>query len=177
MKAFVLAAALLAVGSIPSSAQQHGAVNDGFAGYSMLASDGQTMHGGHLSVAWGVWGPSLGIVLDAARHQGNDAGGTEVSLLSVMAGPRATFGGGRLRPFLHVIAGVVRTRASVSIFDVEISESSTGLGGAAGGGVDVGFGERWAIRLGSDYRMVRHDEQTLSDPRFSAGIVHRFGTR
>ena len=71
-----------------------------------------------------------------------------------MAGPRVTFGGGRLRPFVHVIGGVVRSKASISVFDVEISESSTDFGGAAGGGFDLGFGERWALRLAADYRVV-----------------------
>ena len=63
------------------------------------------------------------------------------------------------------------------MFDVEISESSTDFGGAAGGGFDLGFGNRWALRLAADYRVVEVDGETASDPRFSAGVAYRFGTR
>ena len=143
---------------------------------SMLASDGETMHGWHASLGKGVSG-RIGLLLDVSGHQGSDAEGTDVSGLSLMAGPRVTFGGGRLRPFVHVIGGVVRSKASVSVFDVQISESSTNFGGAAGGGFDLGFGHRWAFRLAGDYRVVKGDEETARDPRFSAGVVYRFGPR
>ena len=176
MKAFRLAAALLvAVGSTAASAQD-ASKGDAFAGYSMLASDGETMHGAHAALGWGVFG-RIGLLLDVSGHQGKDAEGTDVSMLSLMAGPRVTFGGGRLRPFVHVIGGVVRGKASVSVFDVEISESATDFGGAAGGGFDLGFGDRWALRLAGDYRVVKVDGETASDPRFSAGVAYKFGAR
>jgi opacity protein-like surface antigen len=176
MNAFRFAAALLlAVG--PTAAAQDSSKGDAFAGYSMLAGEGETMHGWHAALGWGVSGP-IGLLLDVSGHQGKDAEGTDVSLLSLMAGPRLTFGiGGRVRPFVHVIGGVVRSKASVSVFDVEISDSATDFGGAAGGGFDLGFGARWALRLAGDYRVVKVDEETASDPRFSAGVVYRFGAR
>jgi opacity protein-like surface antigen len=177
MKAFALAAALLAVGSTGASAQQHAAKGDAFAGYSMLASDGETKHGWHAALAWGAWGPGVGLMLDASGHQGSDGEGTDVSVLSLMAGPRITFGDGRLRPFVHVIGGIVRSKASVSVFEVEISESSTDFGGTAGGGLDWAFGERWAVRLAGDYRVVNVEGEKAGDPRFSAGVVYRFGAR
>ena len=142
----------------------------------MLSSDGETMHGWHTALAWGVWG-RIGLLLDVSGHLGSDAEGTDVSLLSVMAGPRFTFGDGRFRPFVHVIGGIVRSKASISVFDIEISESTTDFGGAAGGGVDVGLGDRWALRVAGDYRVVKIDDETVSDPRFSAGVVYRFGSR
>jgi len=173
MKASWLAASLLAAaGSATASAQDAGK-HDAFAGYSMLAADGDRWQGWHAALGLGLSG-RLSLVLDASSHQA-DVEGTDVSALSLMAGPRLTFGGGRLRPFLHVIGGVVRTKAGVGVFEVDISESTTGFGGAAGGGVDLGLGGRWAARLTGDYRMVRIDDETVSDPRFSAGVVYRFG--
>jgi len=174
MKPFRLATALLvAMGPLAASAQD-ASKGDAFAGYSMLASDGETMHGWHGALGWAVSG-RIGLLLDAGGHQGKDAEGTDVSVLSLMAGPRVTFGAGRLRPFVHVIGGVVRSKASVTVFDIEISESSTDFGGAAGGGFD--FGDRWALRLAGDYRVVKLEDETASDPRFSAGVVYRFGAR
>ena len=67
--------------------------------------------------------------------------------------------------------------ATFPIFEVDISETSTDFGGAAGGGLDIGFGERWAARLAADYRLVSADGETEGDPRFSAGVVYRFGAR
>jgi len=177
MKAYGLAAALLmTVGSTAAWAED-ASKGDAFAGYTMLASDGETRHGGHAALGWGVSG-RIGLLLDVSGHQGRDAEGTDVGLLSLMAGPRLTFGsGGRVRPFVHVIGGVVRSKASVRVFDVEISESATDFGGAAGGGFDLGFGERWALRIAGDYRVVKVDEEAASDPRFSAGVVYKFGAR
>lgn len=176
MKAYGLAAALLVTAGSTAAWAQDASKGDAFAGYSMLASDGETRHGGHAALGWGVSG-RIGVLLDASRHQGQDAEGTDVSVLSLMAGPRVTFGGGRVRPFVHVIGGVVRSKASVSVFDVEISESATDLGGAAGGGLDLGFGDRWALRLAGDYRVVKVDDDTARDPRLSAGVAYKFGAR
>jgi hypothetical protein len=159
---------------------------DVFAGYSMLASencadcppssDRGTLHGGHVALGWGLSG-RLGLLLDASGHQGTSGTGTDIFVGSLMAGPRATLGDGRLRPFVHVIGGIVRSKASVGVFEVEISETSTDFGGAAGGGLDWAFGERWAARLAGDYRVVKVEGETASDPRFSVGVVHRFRAR
>jgi len=148
--------------------------SDLFAGYSMLASD-PTLHGWHAAFGFGLTG-RIGLVVDASEHYGDAGDGTDLASLSLMAGPRFTFGGGRLRPFVHVLGGAVRTRAGIGIFEVEISEKTTDFGGAAGGGLDIGFGARWAARLAADYRIVSADDgESEGDPRFSAGVVYRFG--
>lgn len=174
MKAHGLAAALLMAGVSTASAQDASSKSDAFAGYSLLAADGATKHGWHAALGWGFSG-RFGVLLDVSGHQGNDVEGSDVSVLSLMAGPRLRFGGGRLRPFVYVLGGVVRTRSGIRVFDVEISESRTDAGGAAGGGLDLPFGERWAFRLGGDYRVVNQEGETTSEPRFSAGIAYRFG--
>ena len=173
MKALVAAALLAAFASMPASAQD-ASRGDVFAGYSMLASDGEAMHGWQAALGWGLSGP-VGLLFDVSGHMGTDADGTDLTLLSAMAGPRAAFGSGRLRPFVHAMAGVVRSRASVSVFGVDISESSADWGGAAGGGLDVSFRDRWAVRLAADYRAVRVEGETVGDPRLSAGVAYRFG--
>ena len=187
MKALLLAAALAALGSTKAAAQDAWN-NDLFAGYSMLVVGGsscedcgdaigeETYHGWHAALGWGL-SRRLGLVLDVSGHTGETTLGDDVDVLSLMAGPRLAFGGGRVRPFVHVIGGVVRASSGIDIFEVDISESATDFGGAAGGGVDVGFGDRWALRLAGDYRVVKADSGTTSDPRFSAGAVYRFGAK
>ena len=189
MKALCLAATLVAALGSTSAAAQDAWKNDVFAGYSMLVVGGSgcedcendavgenTFHGWNAALGWGL-SRRLDLVLDVSGHSGQDLIGDDVDVLSVMAGPRFVFGGGRLRPFLHVIGGVVRSSAGINIFEVNITESATDLGGAAGGGLDIGFGDRWALRLAGDYRAVKTDADTATDPRFSAGVVYRFGTR
>lgn len=166
------AAALLAVAAATAAAPGARA-SDLFAGYSLLASD-QTLHGWHAAFAFGLRG-RIGLVVDASEHYGDAGDGSDLASLSLLAGPRFTFGSGRLRPFVHLLAGAVRTRAGIDVFEVEISEKTTGFGGAAGGGLDLGFGERWAARLAADYRAVSADGETEGDPRLSAGVVYRFG--
>jgi len=164
-----LAAAVAVLLAVASPAAQ---ASDLFAGYSMLASD-DTLHGWHAALGFGLTG-RVGLVVDASGHYGDAEDGSDFSSLSLMAGPRFTFGGGRLRPFVHVLAGAVRTRAGIEVFDVDISEKSTDFGGAAGGGLDIGLGERWAARLAADYRAASVDGETEGDPRISAGVVYRF---
>jgi opacity protein-like surface antigen len=174
MKAHVLAAALVAAAGTPVASAQDAWKSDVFAGYTMLATDGETLHGWQAALGWDVSG-RIGLLLDVSGHEGTDAGGTDVSALSLMAGPRFRLGGGRVRPFVHVIGGLVRSKASIAIGEVEISESTTDLGGAAGGGVELGFGERWAGRVAADYRVVKVEDETAGDPRLSIGVVYRFG--
>jgi hypothetical protein len=164
---------LIAAGAASVSAQQDRGT-DGFAGYSMLRSGEENLHGWHVALGIGVSG-RVGILVDASGHQATDASGTDLSAFSVMAGPRVSFGGGRVRPFLHVLAGLVRSKAGIEVSGVEITESTSDAGGAAGGGVDLGFGERWALRGAADYRLTKADDETVGDPRFSAGVVYRFG--
>jgi opacity protein-like surface antigen len=175
MKALFAAAALLcALGPATASAQDAWK-RDAFAGYSLLATDGESRHGWLAALGLGLSG-RLGLLLDASGHEGSFEG-TDISTLSFMAGPRLALGGGRLRPFVHVIGGLVRTKAGIRVFDVEITESATDFGGAAGGGLDLGLGERWALRLAADYRVVRVEDGTATDPRFSAGVAYRFAAR
>ena len=169
MRPLAAALVLLAV-AVPVPAAH---ASDLFAGYSMLAAD-DTLHGWHAAFGLGLSG-RLGLVVDASEHYGDAGDGTDLAVLSLMAGPRFTFAAGRTRPFVHVLAGAVRTRAGIDVFEVEISEKSTGFGGAAGGGLDLGLGERWAARLAADYRFASVDGETEGDPRLSAGVVYRFG--
>ena len=168
-----IAAAAVALALAPPAAAQDPPRADVFAGYSALAGDGDARHGWHAALGWPLGG-RLSLVLDASGHGGRDVEGTDVDALALMAGPRLAFSRGRLRPFVHVIAGLLRTRASVGVFEVEISESANDFGGAAGGGLDFGLGERWAARGAADYRAVRSGGETIGDPRFSIGVVHRF---
>ena len=167
----VLLLAAMAAG--PASAQDE-ARSDAFAGYSMLRSGDSTLHGWNAALGLG-FSRRLALVVDLSGHDGSDEEGTDVSALALMGGPRLAFSTGRTRPFVHVLAGVVRSKAGIEVSGVDISETSTDAGGAAGGGIDFGFGARWAARAAADYRVMRIERETVGDPRISIGIVRRFG--
>lgn len=175
MRSAALALSLSLLAAAGASAQDaHRA--DVFGGYSMLRTGSDTFQGWQASLGWGLSG-RVGLLLDASGHQGTAENGDDASVLSLMAGPRLTFSSGRARPFVHALAGVVRSKAGIEVLDVEITESRTDFGGAAGGGIDLGFGDRWAARVAADYRVLRVEAETEGDPRLSAGVVYRFGAR
>ena len=74
MKSLAVAVVLL-VGSTAASAQD-ASKGDVFAGYSMLATDGaegETMHGWHAALGWGLSG-RFGLLLDVSGHYGTVEG-------------------------------------------------------------------------------------------------------
>ncbi len=108
-----------------------------------------------------------------------------------MAGPGVRFGkrGGTVF-FVRVLAGLVKDRASITVLDVDISESRSGFGLLAGGGVDVPITKTLAVRAQADYLLwspgggeanclaigcPTGDGDWASGFRASAGIVYRFG--
>ena len=146
---------------------------DLFGGSSYMEPGAVKLYGAHASGSV-PFGGRLRLAVDLSGHYGS-LGDTKHSQLTFLAGPRIVFGGRTLRPFLHALAGGVRSRSAVDVFDVSISESDTRFGAALGGGLDYGVGDRWAVRAAGDYLLVRAGGQTDGEPRVSAGVVYRFG--
>ena len=164
-----LALSLLATGSLSAQDARNG---DLFAGYSMLRSDGETVHGFEASLGWQAWG-RLGLVADLSRHSTSESGADFVTE-AYLGGPRLVFGSGSLRPSVHALAGIARSGGSIKIFEVSISERSTDLAAAVGGALDVGAARKLSLRVKADYLLVKGESETTGDPRVSAGIVYRF---
>jgi hypothetical protein len=134
----------------------------------------ESLHGWTASLAFKAAG-SLFVAAEATGHYG-DLEGADLTRLALFAGPRFRFGSGSIRPFVHALAGVVRTSAGIEVLGVSISEGSSDFGGAAGAGVDFALGQgRWSLRLQGDYMGVRAEGGTLYDPRASAQAVYRLG--
>ena len=152
---------------------------DLFAGYSLVRSDGASLHGGEATFAY-PFSNLLAAVLDVDSRS-RTVEGVEHRTSGLFGGVRAGFRAGGARPFLHVLAGAVRDEDSITVFSNTISERHTSFGGAAGGGLDFGGG-RFGARVQADYRVSRRTaadgtKETHGDPRFSAGVVFRMGTR
>jgi opacity protein-like surface antigen len=180
-------AVLLALATPAAAAERQG--TDLFAGYSFAKVEDVNRHGGNLAVGFDLFGPIDGFV-DASAHWGS-AESTSIDDLTLMAGPGVRFGkrGGTLI-FARVLAGLVKDRASITVLDVDISESRSGFGLLAGRGVDVPITRALAVRGQADYLLwspgggeanclaigcPTGDGDWASGVRASAGIVYRFG--
>ena len=143
---------------------------DAFAGYSLLKSDEESRHGWEASAAYNFG--RLGVVADLAGHY---KGG--VDDLSYMAGPRYAFHGHTLTPFVQALAGGIRTRDSISVLGVTISESDTNLAWAVGGGLSFKISERLDMRVQGDYFNIRAGGKNDSNARLAAGVAYRRGKK
>ena len=77
---------------------------------------------------------------------------------------------------MRALAGLVKDRASITVLDVDISESSSRFGVLAGGGIDFPITKKLALRAQGDYLWNDVGEDSKSSGfRASAGIVYRFG--
>ena len=134
VKRLPVVVAVLALAAPLAAAERQG--TDLFAGYSFSKVDDVSRHGGNLALGFDLFGPIDGFV-DASAHWGS-AESTSIDDLTLMAGPGVRFGkrGGTL-VFARVLAGLVKDRTSITVLDVDISESRSGFGLLAGGGVDV----------------------------------------
>ena len=169
----VVLAALLALAAPLAAAEGQG--TDLFAGYSFAKIDNVNRNGGNAAVGFDLFGPIDGFV-DASVHWGN-AEGTSRDDLTLMAGPGVRFGkrGGTVF-FVRALAGLVKDRASITVLDVDISESSSRFGVLAGGGIDVRIAKKLALRAQGDYLWSDVAEGSKSSGfRVSAGLVYRFG--
>jgi opacity protein-like surface antigen len=172
-RALTLLMVLVAL-SVPCHAADQG--TDLSAGYSFFRIDDGDRHGANAALGFDLFGPIDGFV-DVGSHWGTKDG-TDLSDLTVMAGPGLRFGkrGGTVF-FVRALAGLVRDRASIGVLDVDITETSSRFGVLAGGGVDVRIAHRLAIRLQGDYLWNDVPEGgKASGFRAGAGLVYRFGT-
>jgi opacity protein-like surface antigen len=183
--------ALLSLAVAATSAAGEGHGTDLFAGYSFAQIQDNNRNGANLAVGVGLFGPLSGFV-DTSLHWGSQEG-VSLSDLTLMAGPGVRFGkrGGTVF-FLRALAGLVQDKGTISVLDVDISESSKSFGILAGGGVDFRVSTTLAVRLQGDY--LASDSGSEGCPpvpsgascetsggwssgyRVSAGIVYRFGS-
>jgi hypothetical protein len=110
----------------------------------------------------------------------------EVKVQSVggLVGPRFSGRAGSVRPFGHIMAGVVRSVRKIMFF----SHTSTNLAIMPGGGIDVDVNDSVAVRFQADYRLVLFGDPSDSSAslvsadgadynefRFNIGIVLNVG--
>lgn len=166
----LLAAVVLTVIPMPAAA---GDGPDLAVGYSMLQLDDQARHGIAGALSFRAFG-KVRLWLDGATHMAS-VDGVDLTTSSLMAGPGMRFGKGRARFFVRAMAGMLWDQASISVFEADISETESGLGVLAGGGLDVRIAKRIDLRLQGDYLWRDTDQGDSGGLRAGAGFVYRFG--
>jgi hypothetical protein len=148
-----------------------------FGGYSW---SGGNFHGWNGSVTGNI-NKRFGIVADFSGHYGSDSGGpilVKQNAHSFLFGPRFSFRGKRLTPFVYSLFGATRFAESAVISGQRVSAVSTGFSMAIGGGLDVKVNDRIAIRAFQlDYfRPIVNDEPN-NRGRLAFGVVLRLGKK
>lgn len=147
-----------------------------FGGYSW---SGGNFHGWNTSVTGNVT-KRFGIVADFSGHYGSELGLVRVNqhAHSFLFGPRLSFRGKRLTPFVYGLFGATRFTESAVINGQRVSAISNGFSMAVGGGLDLKVNDRIAIRAFQlDYfRPIINDEPN-NRGRLAFGVVLRLGKK
>ena len=174
MHKFYLLAALLLLIPVPAMAQNTPKA-DVFGGYSLIPDAGieQILHGWNASVNGNInnW---LGIKCDLSGHY-TTGNGLRVKLYTFTFGPQLSYRrNDKVVPFFHALFG--GGWASAGFGDIEYSRTAFVMN--IGGGLDLVAHRSFAVRLIQlDLLVSRFGPDASFDPRISAGIVFRLGSK
>ena len=148
-----------------------------FGGYSWA---GGNFHGWNASVTGNV-NKRFGIVADFSGHYGNELEGSilvKKDAHSFLFGPRFSFRGKRLTPFVYALFGATRFHESAIVAGQKFSDSDTGFSSAFGGGLDVKVNDRVAIRAFQiDYFRPNFFGEAHNRGRLAFGVVLNLGKK
>ena len=103
-------------------------------------------------------------------------GATVHNIYTFTGGPQISMREDNVTVFGHILFGGAHTRAElVSNVTPSASISATSFAVILGGGVDIGFSRRFALRIQPDYFTTSILDRRQNNVRVSAGIVFRFG--
>jgi opacity protein-like surface antigen len=112
------------------------------------------------------------------NHGGN--GFANTTIYTYQFGPRIyLLGHHRISPFVHGLFGLSRGSASFEPPCPCAIPSDTGYTWDAGGGVDLAFRNRWALRLQGDYDQTQlfGGGPNQNNFKFGVGVVYRIGSK
>jgi opacity protein-like surface antigen len=148
-----------------------------FGGYSWA---GGNFHGWNASLTGNIT-KRFGIVADFSGHYGSELDGSVLvhqDAHSFLFGPRFSFRGNRLTPFVYGLFGATRFHESAIISGQKLSHSDTGFSSALGGGLDVKVNDRIAIRAFQlDYFRPNFFGESHNRGRLAVGVVLHLGKK
>jgi hypothetical protein len=157
--------------TIPMSAQFNGLLPNGnvYAGvsYGQLTNvvNKQSYHGwnGSFEALPFTRFPKIGLVLDGSGFYRPSG----VTQYNIVAGPRYSANIGKLRPFVHAMAGIRHLNSGGFVYNPLVID--------VGGGLDYKLWfKNFSWRFQGDYMHTHYLSATQNDYRVSTGIVWRF---
>jgi hypothetical protein len=179
-------ALVLAVAAPQNAAAQNERRVELAGGYSLMRDyegDATFPGGWFASVAADVAGP-LTLVGDASGSY-KSMGGLDINVSTnihtFMGGPRLAWRAGRVAPYVQVLLGAARFSTTFTLPGERLSDAKNYFAMAPGGGIDIPFSGRGAVRVGANIRLIRSETYTLtgSEPftyrefQFTTGVVIR----
>lgn len=141
---------------------------------------GGNFHGWNASVTGNVT-KRFGITADFSGNYGNELDGSilvKQNAHSFLFGPRYSFRGKRLTPFVYAMFGVTRFHESATISGQRLSATDSGFSSALGAGLDIKVNERVAIRAFQiDYFRPNFFGEAHNRGRLAFGVVLHLGKR
>lgn len=148
-----------------------------FGGYSWA---GGNFHGWNASVTGNI-NRRFGIVADFSGHYGSELEGSilvKQRAHSFLFGPRVSFRGKRLNPFVYALLGATRFEESATISGQRLSHSDTGFSSALGAGLDVKVNDRVYVRAFQiDYFRPNFFGEAHNRGRLAFGVVLHLGKK
>jgi len=183
----LLALGFAAIMPLPAIAQ-HGSLVDVGVDYNYVRSNAPAggcgcfaMNGGSGWLAFN-FNHSIGIVGEIASQHASDIYGTgaDLTLTSFLAGPRYTWTGARrFAPFVQVLLGAAHAGGTLAPGSSGLAGSANAFAMTAGGGFDINFTRRIALRaFEADYYLTHFDNgmnDRQNNLRIAAGVMVRFG--
>jgi hypothetical protein len=175
MKRFVLelsALALLACTAAAQTLELHGGYNV----QHMTPANGASLNfsgwtaGAQYNFTHYAKLPNLALAADFSGSYGKQSGVT-LNHYVYLAGPRLTEDFGRVRIFEHVLIGNAQLTAKLG----SMSDSTSSLAIAPGGGFDVKLSRRWSLCPAQfDWLVTNHGHNAQNSFRYSTGVVWKF---
>jgi hypothetical protein len=155
-------------------------------GYSLMRDydgDATFPRGWFASVAADVAGP-LALVGDVSGSYKSMRGldvNMSTNIHTFMGGPRLVWRASRVAPYLQMLFGAARFSTTYTLPEERLSDAQNYFVMAPGGGIDIPFSGRGAVRVGANIRLIRSEMSTPtgSEPftyrefQFITGVVIR----
>ena len=177
---------VLAVGVPQNAAAQNERRVELAGGYALMRDyegDATFPGGWFASVAADIAGPLtlVGDVSGSYKSMGGLDINVSTSIHTFMAGPRFVWRASRVAPYLQMLLGAARFSTTFTLPGERLSDAQNYFAMAPGGGIDIPFSGRGAVRLGANIRLIRSETYTLtgSEPftfrefQLTTGLVFR----
>jgi hypothetical protein len=155
-------------------------------GYSFMRDydgDASFPRGWFASVGADVVGPvdAVGEASGSYKSMGGLDVNISVNVHTFLGGPRVQWQTGRVAPYGQMLFGVARMATTFDVPGETLSAARNYFTMAPGGGLDIQFSERGALRLGASLRLIRtetftpagSEPYTFKEFQFIAGVAFR----